>query len=206
MLSERDAKSIAAQPLLKEEVSTGPRRALYLPCDFLVFAAFFAEADLSAAVRLAAAPLDCFDSAALDAGLLLSRFKALVAAAERFAEGLRSAGVFASSRLACFRVLSLAFPFAGAFSLTPARRALDNPMAIACLVFRTPCSPARTRSISSRTKSPACVEGELPEWGSASAFLTDFLAGILSRIARHPLSGRTFTSPELFFESGSRRY
>ena len=44
---------------------------------------------------------------------------------------------------------------------TPARLALDSPMAITCLAERAPCLPSRTCSISSRTYSPACVEGDL---------------------------------------------
>jgi hypothetical protein len=31
----------------------------------------------------------------------------------------------------------------GAGSFTPARRALDNPMAMACLADRAPCLPSR---------------------------------------------------------------
>jgi hypothetical protein len=53
------------------------------------------------------------------------------------------------------RVLAEAFPFWGGFSLTPARRALERPIAIACLVERAPCFPSRTWCISSRTNSPA---------------------------------------------------
>src|SRR5262245_31115111 len=48
---------------------------------------------------------------------------------------------------------------------TPARRALDRPMAIACLAERAPCLPSRTCSISSRTNSPAAVLGLFP-WRS----------------------------------------
>ena len=36
-----------------------------------------------------------------------------------------------------------AVPLRGGGSLTPARRALDKPMAIACLVERAPCFPSR---------------------------------------------------------------
>src|SRR5437763_3101049 len=45
---------------------------------------------------------------------------------------------------------------------TPARRAFDRPMAIACLVERAPCWPLRMSSISSRTNSPATVLADLP--------------------------------------------
>src|SRR4029079_17467758 len=47
-------------------------------------------------------------------------------------------------------------------SSTPARRAFDNPIAIACFVERAPCFPSRTCSISSLTNSPACVLGAFP--------------------------------------------
>jgi hypothetical protein len=85
-----------------------------------------------------------------------------VVARERFREGdLRL--------LLCARFVSreafrrVAFdPVLGGGSFTPARRALDKPIAIACRADRAPCLPWRTCSISSRTNSPACVEGALP--------------------------------------------
>src|SRR3954469_5775430 len=45
---------------------------------------------------------------------------------------------------------------------TPARRAFESPMAIACLAERAPCLPLRMSSISSRTNSPATVLADLP--------------------------------------------
>jgi len=45
---------------------------------------------------------------------------------------------------------------------TPARRASDRPIAIACFAFFAPCLPARMRSISSFTNSPACVLADFP--------------------------------------------
>src|SRR5919204_4266054 len=45
---------------------------------------------------------------------------------------------------------------------TPARRALDRPMAIAWRAERAPCLPLRMSSISSRTNSPATVLADLP--------------------------------------------
>jgi len=45
---------------------------------------------------------------------------------------------------------------------TPARLALERPIAMACLVERAPCFPSRTWCISSRTNSPACELGDLP--------------------------------------------
>src|SRR5439155_22076008 len=74
---------------------------------------------------------------------------------------------FLRSRAACFRV---SFdPFLGGFNFTPARRAFERPMAIACLVDRAPCLPSRTCSISSRTNSPAWVLGAFPSFLSSSA-------------------------------------
>jgi hypothetical protein len=59
------------------------------------------------------------------------------------------------------------FPWGGSF--TPALRAFDRPMAIACFVERAPCFPSRTWSISSRTNSPACVDGAFPSRASSRA-------------------------------------
>jgi len=67
------------------------------------------------------------------------------------------------SWLAFFRTLP--DPFGGG-SFTPARRAFDSPIAIACSVEATPCLPSRTWSISSRTNSPACVDGDFPSRSS----------------------------------------
>jgi hypothetical protein len=64
-----------------------------------------------------------------------------------------------ASAAAFFRVASDVLPLVGGASFTPSRRALDRPIAIACLVERAPCLPRRTCSISSRTNSPACVDG-----------------------------------------------
>ncbi len=72
-------------------------------------------------------------------------------------------------------------------SLTPAFRAFDNPTAIACFTDRAPC----LRSISSRTNSPACVDGALPSLASSRALRITFSSGIppplvRSLLARHP--------------------
>ena len=98
-----------------------------------------------------------------DAACLPSRLRARSVARDRRGDG----GLFAFrllfvSRSAWRRVRSEVVPFLGRGSRTPARRALDNPMAIACLAERAPCLPSRTCSISSRTNSPAAVEGDLP--------------------------------------------
>jgi hypothetical protein len=59
-------------------------------------------------------------------------------------------------------VRSLVCPRFGGASGTPARRAFDKPIAIACFVERAPCFPSRMCSISSCTNSPAAVLGRLP--------------------------------------------
>lgn len=45
---------------------------------------------------------------------------------------------------------------------TPARRASESPIAMACFAFFAPCWPSRIWSISRRTNSPACVLADLP--------------------------------------------
>jgi hypothetical protein len=45
---------------------------------------------------------------------------------------------------------------------TPARRASDRPIAIACLAFFAPCFPERIWWISRFTNSPAAVLADLP--------------------------------------------
>jgi hypothetical protein len=52
------------------------------------------------------------------------------------------------------------FPSGGG-GFNPARLALDSPMVITCLAERAPCLPSRTCSTSSRTYSPACLDGDL---------------------------------------------
>jgi hypothetical protein len=84
-------------------------------------------------------------------------------------------GERAFSRAACFFTSGDAFFDAGSF--TPARRALERPIAIACLVERAPCLPWRMCSISSRTNSPACVLAALPCRLSRAARSMVFLSG-----------------------------
>lgn len=68
----------------------------------------------------------------------------------------------ARRRSALLRVRSVVWPFFGGGRSTPARRAFDKAMAIACLVERAPCLPSRMWCISSRTNSPAWVVGDFP--------------------------------------------
>jgi hypothetical protein len=122
---------------------------------FRVRAAFFAAAERERAERCLATRFACLDNARLDADLRLSRLSARFVARERFREGFlrRPARPFVRSRFAWRFVCCL--PRFGGGNFTPARRALDRPMAIACSGDRAPCSPSRMCSISSRTNSPA---------------------------------------------------
>jgi hypothetical protein len=61
---------------------------------------------------------------------------------------------------------------------TPARRASESPMAIACFAFFAPCSPSRILSISRCTNSPAWVLADLPARLSARARWMVSLSGI----------------------------
>ncbi|KAB7762661.1 hypothetical protein CEK68_17850 [Xanthomonas sp. LMG 12461] len=131
----------------------------------LVCAAFFAAAERLLALRFFAARLVCVDSAWLPTVCvallpLLAVFSAFLAPRERVGDGLACLPPLASSWATFFLVT-----FDAVFDapvLTPARRALDRPMAIACLVDFTWVLPSRTRSISSRTNSPAWVVPALP--------------------------------------------
>jgi hypothetical protein len=122
---------------------------------FRVRAAFFAAAERDRAERCLATRFACPDNACLDAERRLSRLSARFVARDRFREGFlrRPARPFARSRFAWRFVRSL--PRLGGGNSTPARRAFERPMAIACSGERAPCSPSRMCSISSRTNSPA---------------------------------------------------
>ena len=124
---------------------------------FRVAAAFFAARERSALVRLLAAARAWRDKARCDAAERGSFLSRRFAARERAREGFFRLVLAArfNSRLAWRRVFFDVVPFLGGGSFTPARRALDNPMAMACFAERAPCSPSRMCSISSRTNSPA---------------------------------------------------
>ena len=133
-----------------------------------VAAAFLAEREREAAERFAAAVRAWRDNAVLEAALRPSRLRAARVARERLVDVFLP-GRFALrvSRAACSRVFFDAY-FGGG-SLTPALRAFESPIAIACLVERAPCLPSRTCSVSSRTNSPACVLGDFPSALSSAA-------------------------------------
>ena len=157
-----------------------------------VRAAFFAEADLAAAVRLRAAVRVCWDNASGETAALLSRLRAFNVACDRLAEGFFPELAFSRSRWALRRVASEVLPGFGGASFTPARRALESPMAMACFAERAPCFPARISSISSRTNSPAWVEADFPSRASRRARSIVWFLGIMTKKIRGRASRRLF--------------
>src|ERR1035437_9184890 len=99
------------------------------------------------------------ESARCDAAATPSSSRAPSAARDRVGFGLRPVA------------LGAFFPGGGGM-FTPARLALDSPMAITCLAERAPCLPSRTCSISSRTYSPACADGDLAFRAGRGAFFS----------------------------------
>src|SRR6266699_698130 len=150
-----------------------------------VAAAFLADREREVLKRLAAALRACRDSACFVAALCPSRLRAFNVARERVVEGLLLEELFPLrvSRWACSRVFFDAVASVGDASFTPARRALDSPIAIACFVERAPCLPSRTCSISSRTNSPACVLGAFPSLLSFLARSSVSFSGIVAPFA-----------------------
>ena len=146
----------------------------------LVLAARRADARRDAAERFRAVLRACLDSCAFDATSRLSRFRARVAARERAVDvdRMRPLRPWLSARLAARRVRAEVVPFLGAGRSTPDLRAFESPMAMACFVERAPCLPSRMWSISSRTNSPACVDGARPARFAWRARLSVVLFGI----------------------------
>jgi hypothetical protein len=119
--------------------------------------------------REAALRLACPDKAPRLAVFVDSRFSARETARERDFDVFFAVDFFLPALLSCWAfLLREAGPF-GACSFTPARLALDSPIAIACFGERAPCLPSRTWWISSLTNSPACVEGDFPSRASSFA-------------------------------------
>ena len=89
--------------------------------------------------RFAAMLRACFERAFRDAPERPSLFKAFNVACERLREG------FCRLEL-CLALLLVveALPAGGGGSFTPAFRAFESPIAMACLGERTPCLPSRT--------------------------------------------------------------
>ena len=148
---------------------------------FRVLAAFLADLERSAFERFEAAFVAWRDRAVFDAAARPSRLSAFELARERLADGfdLEELRPLRASRAACLRVSSEVFPFSGGGSLTPARRAFDSPIAIACLAERAPCLPSLMCSISSFTNSPAWVLGDFPSRLSCFARSTVSFSGIM---------------------------
>jgi hypothetical protein len=155
-----------------------------------VRAAFFAAAERDRAERPLATRFACRDNARREADRWLSRLSARFVARARLAEGFLRvpARPFARSRFAWRFVRAL--PRFGGGNSTPARRALDKPMAMACSGERAPCSPSRMCSISSRTNSPACVLGALPSRSSSRARSIGSSSGIQDGFAAKNGFGR----------------
>src|SRR6185437_1457861 len=132
-----------------------------------------------------------------DAAERPSRFRAPETARERALDGLelRDLCPFRRSRSACARVRLVVFPRLGGGSFTPARRAFESPIAIACWGDRAPCFPSRICSISSRTNSPACVLADLPCLLSRSARSITSSSGMFSppSDSKTPMAARTET-------------
>jgi len=149
----------------------------------LVRTAFRAAALRAVALRHRAAPLACRARARRVAAARGSRRSARRTARERRVDGRRRRPPPAVSVLSLVRAL---VPRAGGSS-TPARRAFERPMAIACLAERAPCFPSRTCRISSRTNSPACVVGALPIRLSLRARSIVLCSGMSSTTSRFPL-------------------
>src|SRR6266536_5099803 len=94
--------------------------------------------------RFAELRLACPDTACRVALFLDSRFKAPDVARERFSAGLwRGLWPASMSCFAFFRIDAGPLGAFGAFNVTPALRALESPMAIACCGERAPCLPSR---------------------------------------------------------------
>jgi len=110
---------------------------------FLVRAAFFAAALRALRGRRRAADFACRDSAFRDAVLRGSRLSLRIEARARFAAGRRPDFARRLADRALRFVDSVALG-GGEGRSTPARRAFDSPMAIACLADRAPCFPSRT--------------------------------------------------------------
>jgi hypothetical protein len=171
----RRRRRVAAARLAADRRSAGP----------LVLAARCADALRAAGERFRAEVRACRDNCAVDAAERPSLSSARRVARERGVETIRLRPLRPSrnARSAALRVRADVVPFRGGGRLTPARRAFESPMAIACLAERAPCLPSRTCSISSRTNSPACVDGARPARLAWRARLSVVLLGI-RRISR----------------------
>jgi hypothetical protein len=152
----------------------------------LVRAARRADALRDAAERVRDAARACCDSCSVDTAERPARFRARRVARERVADAvrLRPRRPWLNARSAALRVRADVVPFLGGGRSTPDRRAFESPIAMACLAERAPCLPSRTCSISSRTNSPACVDGARPARLAWRARLSVVLLGMATHHAR----------------------
>jgi hypothetical protein len=157
-----------------------PATAVYFAFfrEALVLDAFFAAAERLAALLFPAADLDWRESAVVDAEETGSFFNALTLARDLVRDTGFPFCACSESCAAFFRIFPEPLPFRGGGSFTPARRASDKPMAIACFAERAPCSPLRILLISSCTNSPAWVLADFPSCLSSRALRIVFLSGI----------------------------
>jgi hypothetical protein len=128
--------------------NTGERRllaeSLKQPPDLCKFILAFAYAAFRRLLvtrpgrRFPAALRACLERAFLDAPERPSLFNAFNVACERLREG------FCRLELCLALLLLEALPAGGGGSFTPAFRAFESPIAMACLGERTPCLPSRT--------------------------------------------------------------
>ncbi len=152
--------------------------------------ALSAAALRSAGFLWAAAAFASRERARGEAAVCPSRLSAPSAARERFGEGrdgwrrAPSTRPRALSLVALRRVFSDVLPGAGGGNATPARRAFDSPIAMACFAERAPCLPSRTCSISSFTNSPAWVEGAFPSALSRAARSRTCFSGMRAVLSR----------------------
>ena len=124
------------------------------PAAPLVAAPFLAAAERSLLDRFEAALCACLDNDDLDAAEWPSFFSVRVVVVLRLAVDSLLALAWLlflppvllpalTSCSAFLRVAADALPSPGGLTATPERRALDSPIAMACLVFFAPCLPSR---------------------------------------------------------------
>jgi hypothetical protein len=174
------------------------RAAAARPVRPFVREAFFAAAFNDPLPRRRAVARANRDNEDFDAARRPSRRSAALVAAERLAEGFRRDRDRLKADWALRRVRSEVFPFSGACNFTPARRAFDRPMAMACFDDRAPCFPLRMWSISSRTNSPACVDADLPLRLSLLALSSVCFSGTFYLPSEQHVPANTFANaPEM---------
>lgn len=123
-------------------VRAARRAAACRPAGPFVRTALRAAAFRAAAGRRRAALLACRESAFVEAAARPSLFSAFLTARERRGDALRP---LRAARLADFalRFVPGEAEAGGGGSFTPARRAFESPMAMACFADRAPCLPSR---------------------------------------------------------------